>query len=62
MEEISNFGFVRTAHILDDTFTEVEKWHALETILSSNLCALPIELLVVRAKLQDHGHRTVLQS
>ena len=61
MEEISNVGFVRTAYNPADAFTKVDKCQALETILSTGSCALPIEQWVIRTKPEGPSHVTVSQ-
>ena len=61
MEEISNVGYVRTAYNPADAFTKVDKCTALENILTTGSCDLPIEQWVIRAKPETPSHVTVSQ-
>ena len=61
MEELSNVYCFRTAHTLTDAFTKVEKCHALETILKTGSCSLPIKQWVIRTKSEGRSHVTVFQ-
>jgi hypothetical protein len=47
-QELSDIGFVRTEYSPADAFTKIGYCEALETIVKTGICDLPIEQWVIR--------------
>jgi hypothetical protein len=47
-KELSDVGFVRTEYNTADAFTKIGYCEALETIVKTGICDLPIEQWVIR--------------